>query len=153
MISRHFEGERIVVNERIFEPVGNPWGAAPEAPSVPARAGVNRSKTMKSLTSTSTAAAALHKTRYVAMILCTALTSVTAFGQSESGDKKQLTIAELKTIYLDCDRDTMRGLLGGDGAKACSVVYEELKNRAFDGDFDKFRAWSRAQNTPNIAAR
>jgi hypothetical protein len=73
--------------------------------------------------------------------------------QSESGDKKQLTVAELKTIYLDCDRDVMRGLLGGAEAKACSVVYEELKKRAFDGDFDKFLAWSRVQNSANIAAR
>jgi hypothetical protein len=32
---------------------------------------------------------------------------------------------------------------------ACSVVYEELKRRAFDGDFDRFLAWSRAQ--PNGA--
>jgi phosphoribosyl-AMP cyclohydrolase len=133
--------------------VGNPWGATPEAPSVPARAGINRSKTMKSVTSTSTAVAALHKTRCVAMILCTALSSVTAFGQSESGDKTQLTVAELKTIYLDCDRDAMRGLLGGAEAKACSIAYEELKKRAFDGDFDKFLVWSRAQNSANIAAR
>jgi hypothetical protein len=108
---------------------------------------------MKSLTSMFTAVAALHKARCAAMILCTALSSVTAFGQSESSDKKQLTVAELKTIYLDCDRDVMRGLLGGAEAKACSVVYEELKKRAFDGDFDKFLAWSRVQNSANIAAR
>ena len=94
-----------------------------------------------------------HHVVSVTTILCTALFSVTAFGQSESRDKKQLTVAELKTIYLDCDRDAMRGLLGGAEVKACSVVYEELKKRAFDGDFDKFLAWSRAQNSTNIAAR
>jgi hypothetical protein len=86
-------------------------------------------------------------------LLLGCIASATAFGQSESGDKKQLTVAELKTIYLDCDRDVMRGLLGGAEAKACSVVYEELKKRAFDGDFDKFLAWSRVQNSANIAAR
>jgi hypothetical protein len=47
----------------------------------------------------------------------------------------------------------MRGLLGGAEVKACSVFYEELKKRAFDGDFDKLLAWSRAQNSTNIAAR
>lgn len=101
---------------------------------------------MKSLTSTFTAPA-LHKTRLLAVILCTALSSVSAFGKSESGDKKQLSIAELKTIYLDCDRNVMRGRLGSSEMAACSVVYEELKKRAFNGDFDKFLAWSRAQDT------
>ncbi len=108
---------------------------------------------MKTLTSTFTAVAPLRKTRYVAMILCTALSSVTAFGQSESSGREQLTVAELKTIYLDCDRSAIRGLLGDAEVKACSVVYEELKKRAFDGDFDKFLVWSRAQNSANIAAR
>ncbi len=108
---------------------------------------------MKSPTSTLAAVASLHKTRCVAMILCTALSSATAFGQSEGSDKKQLTVAELKTIYLNCDREAMRGLLDGAEAKVCSVVYEELKKRAFDGDFDSFLVWSRAQNSANIAAR
>ena len=72
---------------------------------------------------------------------------------SVSAQESQLTVAELKTIYLDCDRNAMRGLLGAAEIAACSIAYEELKKRAFDGDFDKFLVWSRAQNSANIAAR
>ena len=107
---------------------------------------------MKSLTSTFTVAA-LHKTRCVALILCAALSSGTAFGKSESSDKKQLTVAELKTIYLNCDRNAMRGMLGSAEMAACSIVYEELKKRAFDGDFEKFLVWSQAQSSANSAAQ
>ena len=89
----------------------------------------------------------------VTTFLCTALLSVTAFGQSESRDKKQLTVAELKTIYLDCDRDAMRGILGASEIAACSMVYEELKKRAFDGDFEKFLVWSQAQSSADSAAQ
>ena len=107
---------------------------------------------MKSLTSTFTVAA-LNKTQCAALILFTALSSGTAFGKSESSDKKQLTVAELKTIYLNCDRDAMRGLLGSSEMAACSIVYEELKKRAFDGDFEKLLVWSQAQSNANSATR
>lgn len=108
---------------------------------------------MKSLTSTFTAVAAQHQIRFVALILCAALSSAPAFGKSENSDKKQLTVAQLKTIYLTCDRDAMRGLLGSPEMAACSMVYEELKKRAFDGDFEKLLAWSQAQSSANGAAR
>jgi hypothetical protein len=113
--------------------------------SVPAQAGINRREAMKSLKSTFTAPA-LHA-RYVALILCTALASVTAQGKSERSNEKQLSIAELKTIYLECDRGAMSGRLGSSEITACSMIYEELKQRAFGGDFEKFLAWSQAQNT------
>lgn len=108
---------------------------------------------MKSLTSTFTAVAAQHKIRCVALILCAALFSAPAFGKSESSDKKQLTVAELKAIYLNCDRDAMRGILGAAEMGACSMVYEELKKRAFDGDFERFLVWSQAQGSASGAAR
>jgi len=105
---------------------------------------------MISLTSTLSAAATLSTT---ALILCAALSSAPAFGKSESGEKKQLTVAELKTIYLNCDRNAMRGILGSSETAACSIVYEELKKRAFDGDFEKLLVWSQAQSNTNSAAR
>jgi len=108
---------------------------------------------MTSLTSTFTAVAAQHQIRCVALILCAALSSAPAFGKSESSDKKPLTVAQLKTIYLTCDRDAMRGILGAAEMGACSMVYEELKKRAFDGDFEKLLVWSQAQSGANSAAR
>ena len=108
---------------------------------------------MKSLTSRLTAVATLPATRCVTLILCAALSTGPAFGKSESDNKRQLTVAELKTIYLTCDRDAMRGILGSPEMAACSMVYEELKKRAFDGDFEKLLAWSQAQSSANGAAR
>jgi hypothetical protein len=108
---------------------------------------------MKSTTSALATVAALRKTTCVAMIAFTSLFGVTAFGKSEVSDRKPLTVAELKAIYLDCDRRAMRGVLGAGEAGVCSVAYEELKKRAFDGDFDKFLAWSRTQSNVKGAAR
>ena len=62
---------------------------------------------------------------------------------------KELTnvpIAALKTAYLLCGRSAMKGELNTSEIMQCSVVYEELKLRAFDGDFEKLRAWSKAQS-------
>ena len=100
---------------------------------------------MKSTTSMLTSVAALRKTTCVAILAFTSLFAVAAFGKSEATDRKPLTVAELKTIYLDCDRRATHGLSSAEVA-ACSVVYEELKKRAFGGDFEKFLAWSRTQN-------
>lgn len=56
------------------------------------------------------------------------------------------TIDELKIAYLGCSRSALDGGLSKPGIMGCSVVYEELKRRAFDGDFERLLAWSRAQD-------
>lgn len=56
----------------------------------------------------------------------------------------QLSVAQLKSAYLDCDRASVRVRLAAPGIMQCSIVYEELKRRAFDGDFDKLLAWFQA---------
>lgn len=53
-------------------------------------------------------------------------------------------VAELKNAYLECDRASMTRPLTSSEIMQCSVVYEELKKRAFGGDFDKLHAWSRS---------
>lgn len=60
-----------------------------------------------------------------------------------------LSIAQLKSAYLDCERASVRGHLTRVGIMQCSIVYETLKERAFEGDFERLLAWSRAQ--PDIA--
>lgn len=62
----------------------------------------------------------------------------------------QLSVAELKASFLYCERSAMRGLLGLGEAAGCSLVYEELKKRAFDGDFDTFLKWWRTQSHANV---
>lgn len=58
---------------------------------------------------------------------------------------KRVSIDELKRVYQSCDREAISGQLSAGGIMNCSIVYEELKRRAFGGDFDKFLAWSSAK--------
>lgn len=55
------------------------------------------------------------------------------------------TVDELKRVYIACDKASERGLLAHWQIAQCSVIYEELKRRAFGGDFDQFHAWSRTR--------
>jgi len=61
------------------------------------------------------------------------------------------SVAELKSMYLACSHAARRGELGRAGIMECSVVYEELKRRAFDGDFIRLLAWSRGQAAQEAA--
>jgi len=52
---------------------------------------------------------------------------------------------ELKRLYLSCSEEALSGTLSFEEILRCSVVYEKLKQLAFGGDYDKFRAWSSTQ--------
>ena len=82
-------------------------------------------------------------------LLCLALSLHVAHGRSSSlVDKpfaQNLTSAELKRVYLDCDRASSTARLGMHQATQCSVVHEELKQRVFGGNFDQMLAWWREQ--------
>ena len=54
---------------------------------------------------------------------------------------ERMTPAELKLVYLACDRASSTMLLTSHEAKKCSFVHEELKNRVFGGDFELMLAW------------
>jgi hypothetical protein len=56
-----------------------------------------------------------------------------------------VSIDELKRLYLSCSEEALSGTLSFEEILRCSAVYEELKQRAFGGDYDKFRAWSSTQ--------
>lgn len=86
-----------------------------------------------------------------AWTLLLALAAPVAHGQSDEGKPRAPSIDELKRAYLSCDRAAMGGQLRGAGTMQCSIIYEELKQRAFSGDFEKLLVWSRAH--PSSAAR
>lgn len=54
------------------------------------------------------------------------------------------SIEDLKRLYLECDRASIAQRLTQGEVMFCSIVYEALKRHAFDGDFDRLLAWSRA---------
>jgi hypothetical protein len=78
-----------------------------------------------------------------ALALC-ALATPAALG-APGGEPKAVSIADLKRAYLACARAALRGPLDGGAIMRCSVVYEELKERGFYGDFEKLLTWFRAQ--------
>lgn len=73
--------------------------------------------------------------------LCFALAAPLAHGEPP----KDPSVEELKRAYLSCSDAALGGRLNNGGIQQCSVVYEELKQRAFDGDFERLLAWSKGQ--------
>lgn len=51
----------------------------------------------------------------------------------------------LKRAYLACDRASVAGPMDTGEVWRCSAIYEALKQRVFDGDFERLRAWSKRQ--------
>jgi hypothetical protein len=54
-------------------------------------------------------------------------------------------IDDLKRQYLSCSGAATRGRLSSGQIMQCSVIYETLKQQAFNGDFYQLLAWSRSQ--------
>jgi hypothetical protein len=73
-------------------------------------------------------------------VLTVALFFAAVTGSARSEDMTQ--IAELKEAYLSCERRAMENDLDTVEIMRCSVIYEDLKERAFSGDFRKLKAWS-----------
>jgi hypothetical protein len=79
------------------------------------------------------------------LILAAALGPSAAACHPEEATLQGLTIADLKRLYLSCERATRVERLSFATIARCSVLYEVLKEHAFDGDFEKFLTWSRSQ--------
>jgi len=60
-------------------------------------------------------------------------------------DLRTLPVPELQRLYLACEREAGRTLMSTADAANCSLAYEELLRRGFDGDFKRLLAWWRAQ--------
>lgn len=58
---------------------------------------------------------------------------------------------ELKRAYLRCSREAVQRTLGFGGIASCSIVYETLLRRLFEGDFYALIAWSREQRNDTLA--
>ncbi len=74
--------------------------------------------------------------------------SVMAHGHDRQGEVHVMPIDELKNAYLSCSRAALQSRPDNGNIMHCSVIYEALKRRAFNGDFEKLLAWSQAQPRP-----
>ena len=80
------------------------------------------------------------------LLLCVALSATLAHGQPQPpAAAEEARIEMLKRACLSCSETALRGRLQTGAVQHCSVIYEELKWRAFGGDFLRLLAWSRAQ--------
>jgi hypothetical protein len=67
----------------------------------------------------------------------------------------EVAIDDLKGAYIACERADAASELRMDDIIRCSIIYEELKQRAFGGDFLSVRKWYEAVrlNTPSAASQ
>jgi hypothetical protein len=59
-----------------------------------------------------------------------------------------MPIEELKGVYVGCEQAAAANRLDGDDVMYCSLVYEELKERAFGGEFRRIKSWLDRQKMP-----
>jgi hypothetical protein len=83
--------------------------------------------------------------RPLAFTFALAVVSTASTAQPDRSHLATLTVDELKSTYLDCNRRAGQTLLGAAEAADCSMVAEELKQRGFGGDFGRLLAWWQAQ--------
>lgn len=53
-------------------------------------------------------------------------------------------VAELKEIYLECDRLSSTTIVDFETAEICSMVYEELLRRGFENSYEQLLLWWRS---------
>jgi hypothetical protein len=88
------------------------------------------------------------------VVLSTPVFSTPALGQVADEEIEALSVEHLKQVYLVCEREDVRGGLDSGSVAQCSIVYERLKQRAFEGDFERLFAWSREElKRERMAAR
>jgi len=82
----------------------------------------------------------------LAVLFAAVATATAAPGHAapERSGLAALTAEELKSAYLDCERLAAATFLDAGGAAICSMVHEELKQRLFEGDFQRLLDWWQA---------
>jgi hypothetical protein len=86
-----------------------------------------------------------HSICLAACIPLFALLSTAAVHSQSSEPHLQLPIDQLKHVYLACEREAAKGGLDTSEIMQCSVLYEELKRRAFDSNFKLLKTWADTQ--------
>jgi hypothetical protein len=74
-------------------------------------------------------------------LLSLSATSAT-LAQSTAPIRNEISLDGLKSTYLACERTALSGRMESGAIMVCSAIYEELKHRAFDGDFPRLKAWA-----------
>ena len=66
-------------------------------------------------------------------------------------DIPRLSVEQLKTAYLACDRESSQGRLELLAFQNCSRIGDALLRKGFDGDFERQLAWWRKARQTRVA--
>lgn len=60
----------------------------------------------------------------------------------------KMSVAALKHAYLECESRALTRQIATAEVAQCSLIYEELKIRAFDSDWKLLRKWTQQNLKP-----
>lgn len=63
---------------------------------------------------------------------------------------ERLSEREMKAFYARCSAEGVERRLDGGEAMACSIGYDVLLNKHFEGDFERLLRWSRSERTADM---
>ena len=84
----------------------------------------------------------LREVRNVTSLAALILTFTLAGGQAAPPEVAEYAEDELKAIYVICENNASSARMERGEVMFCSIIYEELKQRVFGGDFRKLKEWS-----------
>lgn len=94
------------------------------------------------------------RSRWVSLALMLAsigLSSGSVLADAVDEKARAMSVEQLKHNYLVCSQRALCGEVSQGEIAICSIIYEELKLRAFGGDFDKLLAWSRSSGDVKLS--
>ncbi len=77
-----------------------------------------------------------------ALFLVSAMLAFGSAGVAGAADLHEVAVPALKRAYLECERRALTDTLSTGQIAECSIVYERLKERAFEGDWKRLREWT-----------
>jgi hypothetical protein len=87
----------------------------------------------------------------IAALALLAGAALAAQAQPDRSHLHPLPVEQLKTMYLQCERQARSSALDAGDAADCSMVSEELLARGFGGDFSRLLQWWRGQRAATAA--
>lgn len=70
--------------------------------------------------------------------------------QAMADTPRIVPVDALKSVYLACERAVQSDDLTAANIRYCSTVYEELKRRAFHGDFKALLRWYKTETAKPV---
>ncbi len=80
-------------------------------------------------------------TRIRFLILATPL-GIAGGALADDISPERMSVVDLKHAYIACERSVAGGPIPPGEIQHCSQIYEALKDRAFDNDWQRLRTWS-----------